>query len=208
MIAATRNSALPDRSKHAQIMRGARQAVGDQMIFGIRLSATLAACLIGLVSFSGAAVAGNVDTSMDSPAMQALITPELLKARAAFQAGNFHGAVQSLRVAIQHGNPLARVMLSKMYFEGRGVPKNYVESLKLLELLTAHDEPGQTLAMDEFDYMKKKLNETGTAQEKSSMYAAMTIELLRNPYVRQFLKNYADNMANSRIVLCGPLGCW
>ena len=178
------------------------------MFSRLRLSATLAlsqACLIGGLCLSGAAAAQTAAPSRDAPEMRSLLTPELLQAKAAFQAGNLSRAAALLRSATQHGNSLAEAMLGRMYFEGKGVPKNPSEGLRLLnQVIERHQEPGTSIAIETLNGLKASAQSNGAKDERDAVMMGEIRKALQNPLVREYIRR----QGNTRWVTCGEFACW
>ena len=167
------------------------------------------ACLFGTLFLSDVAAAQDHEALASSSAMRGLITPELLQAKAAFQAGNLPRAAALLRSASQHGNAFAEVMLGRMYFEGKGVPQNYNEGLRLItRVVDARQEPATSIAIETLNALKTSVQAHGSRQEKNALIIADLNKVLENPAVQQWLRNSAWNAQHTVWVTCNIFGCW
>jgi hypothetical protein len=99
-----------------------------------------------------ATVTATVPTSArgqnDAPPPPHARSPAMVQAGQAFQRGDYAGAAAVMRTAAQHGDLEAQVVLGKFYIEGRGVPQNYFEGMRLIEaVVLRHQEPSYSVAV-------------------------------------------------------------
>lgn len=99
-----------------------------------------------------AAVTAVVPTSAraqnDAPPPRHAMSPVMVQAGQAFQRGDYAGAAAVMRTATQHGDLEAQVVLGTFYIEGRGVPQNYFEGMRLIEaVVLKHQEPSYSMAV-------------------------------------------------------------
>ena len=81
-----------------------------RLTFALMLIMILSMVLVGA---TGRAMAANFD-----------------KATAAYEAGDYHTAVQELRPLAEAGDSYAQFNLGQMYRKGHGVPQDYAEAAK------------------------------------------------------------------------------
>jgi len=182
------------------------------MFSGMRYFATQLAggfYLLGALCLGGFASAETPASTTNTPALQSLMSsPEMQKATAAVRRGDFRSAAPYFLDAAEHGNPLAQVAIGRMYFEGRGVPRNNLEALKWLKLvMDRNQEPTLSLAAGTLKDMSTASAHSTNQEDKMAGAAARLAPILADPYVRQFLRNYRDNMAHARIVTCVGMVC-
>ncbi len=124
-----------------------------------------AACLMGILCLSSPAAAEPAHAPGTGAEMQALMnSPVMQKAITAARNGDSRNATTYFREAAQQGNLLAQASISRLYFEGRGVPRDYVESLKWAKLvLVKKQEPTYSMALatihDIIDSVKRSPDE-------------------------------------------------
>jgi hypothetical protein len=162
-------------------------------------------CFTAVLCLHDVAAAETPPAMLNTPELRALTSsPAMQKGIAAVSKGDSRSAFAHFSEAARQGNPLAQVFLARVYFEGRGVPRNYSESLRWLKPVIARgQEPTFTAALQTFKSVIDAMRNSPNPENRARANAVLLENVLSNRYVQQYLKN----MANTKVLTCVGMVC-